>query len=99
MKAYLGSLPLASLPPSPHDLKIRKQLRVVFPEFGFHSAQGILLFCARFPFSPRKEHRCPFGCFAGKLNGDSWFTWWFAHLPGKPIYFPYVNEEDTGALR
>ena len=30
----------------------------------------------------------PFGCFAGKVDGDSWFTWWFDHPPGKPIYFP-----------
>ena len=29
------------------------------------------------------------GCFARKIEGDSWFTWWlFSHLPGKPIYFP-----------
>ena len=29
-----------------------------------------------------------FGCFGRKIDGDSWFTWWFNHLPGKPIYFP-----------
>ena len=23
-----------------------------------------------------------FGCFARKIDGDSWFTWWFHHLPG-----------------
>ena len=30
-----------------------------------------------------------FGCFGGKIDGDSWFTRWtcFFHLPGKPIYF------------
>ena len=26
--------------------------------------------------------------FGGKIEGDSWFTWWFNHLPGKPIYLP-----------
>ena len=35
------------------------------------------------------HHRCLFfGCFGRKIDGDSWFTWWFNHLPGKPIYFP-----------
>ena len=29
-----------------------------------------------------------FGCVGGKIDGDSWFTWWFNHLPGKPIYLP-----------
>ena len=29
-----------------------------------------------------------FGCVAGKIAWRSWFTWWFNHLPGKPIYFP-----------
>ena len=28
------------------------------------------------------------GCFGEKIDGDSWFTWWFNHLPGKPIYLP-----------
>ena len=22
------------------------------------------------------------GCFGRKLDGESWFTWWFNHLPG-----------------
>ena len=26
-----------------------------------------------------------FGCFARKIDGDSWFTWWFHHLPGSSI--------------
>ena len=21
-------------------------------------------------------------------DGDSWLTWWFNHLPGKPIFLP-----------
>ena len=21
-----------------------------------------------------------FGCFGGKIHGDSWFSWWFHHL-------------------
>ena len=29
-----------------------------------------------------------FGCFGRKIDGDSGFTWWFHHLPGKPIYLP-----------
>ena len=26
-----------------------------------------------------------FGCFARKIDGDSWFTWWCNHLPGPSI--------------
>ena len=26
-----------------------------------------------------------FGCFGRKIDGDSWFTWWFNHLPGPSI--------------
>ena len=26
-----------------------------------------------------------FGCFSKKTDGDSWFTWWFDHLPEPPI--------------
>ena len=26
-----------------------------------------------------------FGCFGRKMDGDSWFTWWFNHLPGPSI--------------
>ena len=26
-----------------------------------------------------------FGCVARKIDGDSWFTWWF-NQPGKPIF-------------
>ena len=26
-----------------------------------------------------------FGCFARQVDGDSWFTWWFNHLPGPRI--------------
>ena len=29
-----------------------------------------------------------FGCVGRKIDGDSWFTWWLHHLPGKPIYVP-----------
>ena len=29
-----------------------------------------------------------FGCFAEKVDGDSWSTWWFNHLPAKSIYVP-----------
>ena len=27
-----------------------------------------------------------FGCFGRKIDGDSWFTWWFNHLPGPSIF-------------
>ena len=27
-----------------------------------------------------------FGCFGRNIDGDSWFTWWFSHLPGPSIY-------------
>ena len=36
-----------------------------------------------------------FVCFARKIDGDSWFTWWFNHLPGKLIYFSYASESTT----
>ena len=26
-----------------------------------------------------------FGCLGGKMEGDSWFTLWFNHLPGASI--------------
>ena len=26
-----------------------------------------------------------FGCFGREIDGDSWFTWWFNHLPGPSI--------------
>ena len=26
-----------------------------------------------------------FGCLGRKIEGDSWFTWWFCHLPGSSI--------------
>ena len=29
-----------------------------------------------------------FGCFGRKLDGFGLITWWFNHLPGKPIYLP-----------
>ena len=35
-------------------------------------------------------------CFGRKIDGDSWFTGWFNHPPGKSIYFP---EKDTWAHR
>ena len=35
------------------------------------------------------------GCF-GIVDGDSWFTWWFNHLPGKPIYSPKRTPMVTG---
>ena len=39
--------------------------------------------------SPGSEHRRPFWLFWSR---NRWrflvFTWWFKHLPGKPIYFP-----------
>ena len=39
--------------------------------------------------SPFSEHvRCIgvlFGCFARKVDGDSWFARWFPHLPGTSI--------------
>ena len=25
------------------------------------------------------------GCFGRQIDGDSWFTWWFNHLPGPSI--------------
>ena len=25
------------------------------------------------------------GCFGRKIDRDSWFTWWFNHLPGPTI--------------
>ena len=28
------------------------------------------------------NHKCPIGCFGRKIDGDSWFTWWFHHPPG-----------------
>ena len=28
------------------------------------------------------------GCFGRKIVGDSWFTWWFNHLPGPSNYLP-----------
>ena len=28
-----------------------------------------------------------FGCLARKIDGDSWFAWWFNHLPG-PSFSP-----------
>ena len=42
--------------------------------------------------APRFMGGVLFGCFASNIDGDSWFTWWFNHLPGKPIYFP---QKDT----
>ena len=30
-------------------------------------------------------HRCPVGCLPRKIDGDSWFTWWFNQLPGPSI--------------
>ena len=29
-----------------------------------------------------------FGCVARKIDDDSWFTWWFKHLPGISSYSP-----------
>ena len=26
-----------------------------------------------------------FGCFGRTIDGASWFTWWFNHLPGASI--------------
>ena len=26
-----------------------------------------------------------FDCFGRKIDGNSWFTWWFNHLPGPSI--------------
>ena len=56
-------------------------------DIGFLAVQGFL----PFPFlEPRKSGDrigVLFGCFARKIEGDSWFTWWFNHSPGKPIYF------------
>ena len=26
-----------------------------------------------------------FGCFGRNIDGDSWFAWWFNHLPGPSI--------------
>ena len=31
-----------------------------------------------------------FGCFARKIDGDSWFTWLFIHLPG-----PFISPKRT----
>ena len=37
-----------------------------------------------------QAHGCPFWLFwSKKIDGDSWFTWWFNHLPGKSMYFPF----------
>ena len=33
------------------------------------------------------------GRFGRKIDGDPCFTWWFHHLPGKPIYFPGENQQ------
>ena len=40
-----------------------------------------------------------FGCFGRKIDGDSWFTCWFNHLPGKPIYFPKKDAYDGNIHR
>ena len=31
-----------------------------------------------------------FGCFGRNIDGDSWFTWWFNHLPG-----PFISPKRT----
>ena len=35
-----------------------------------------------------------FGCFGRKIEGDSWFTWWFNHLPG-----PFISPKRTPMIR
>ena len=42
-----------------------------------------------------QAHRCPFlGCFARRIDGDSWFAWWFNHIPG-----PSISPKRTPMLR
>ena len=36
-----------------------------------------------------------FGCFARKIDGEPWSTWWFNHLPGPSAI--YVSLKDTYA--
>ena len=31
-------------------------------------------------------HRCPFWLIWFKIEGDSWFTWWFNQLPGPSMF-------------
>ena len=40
--------------------------------------------CQPFP-GTTTGHRCFFGC-SRKIDGDSWCSWWFNHLPGISIW-------------
>ena len=40
-----------------------------------------------------------FGCFGRKIEGDSWFTWWFNHLPGNPSIFQKATYVRRTCLR
>ena len=51
-----------------------------------------------------RVHRCPFWLFWQKIDGfrflvyQLWFTSWFTHLPGKPIYFPQQDTYGTASF-
>ena len=78
--------PLAPLHVRTGENKTTRGLQVLVFGSIYQGSNWFGHFCLVIPSCPLK-HRCPFW-FVWVEHRDSWFTWWFNHLRGKPIYFP-----------